>query len=86
MYPDTRDDAEAIFQAIINGRTGRLNGRGGMGFASVKTALEPVNGVLTIRSGKGLGVYDPVKAKLKIYRRSANYPGTQILFKIKLDK
>lgn len=57
MFPSTKDDADAIM-AALDGRSGRISGNGGMGFANIREALECVNGCLTIRSGKqGLNIY-----------------------------
>lgn len=80
-YPTTRDDAEAIIQALSQGRSGRVNGGGGMGFANVREALGYLNGHLTIRSGKARVEYPCSKNIARILRHSISYQGTQIIFK-----
>lgn len=80
-YPDTKDDADAIIQALQFGRSGRLDGGGGMGFANVRDALGNLNGHLTIRSGKARVEYPHKKNVIRIFRHGTNYPGTQIFFK-----
>lgn len=80
MYPATKDDADAIIQALY-GRSGRISGNGGMGFANIREALEYTDGRLTIRSGKARIDYLHKKSPAHIYRHSSNYPGTQIIFK-----
>lgn len=80
-YPTTRDDAEAIIQALSKGRSGRIDGGGGMGFANVRTALEYLNGHLTIRSGKARVEYPCSKNITRILRHNMSYQGTQIIFK-----
>lgn len=79
-YPSTKDDAEAIIEALY-GRSGRINGNGGMGFANIREALECVNGRLAIRSGKARIEYLHKKSPAHIHRHSMGYPGTQIIFK-----
>lgn len=80
MYPSTKDDADAIIEALY-GRSGRTSGNGGMGFANIREALECVNGHLTIRSGRARIEYPHKKSTAHIYRHSTNYPGTQTIFK-----
>ena len=80
-YPDTKDDADAIIQALQYGRSGRLDGSGGMGFANVREALKSLNGHLTIRSGRARVEYPYKKNVIQICRHSTNYPGTQIFFR-----
>lgn len=80
MYPSTKDDVDAIIEALY-GRSGRINGNGGMGFANIREALEYVNGHLAIRSGKARIEYLHKKSPVHIYRHSIGYPGTQIIFK-----
>ena len=80
-FPQTKDDADAIYEALINGRTCRTNGNGGMGFMNVRSALSPLNGVLTIRSGRGCVIYNSTIIQPKIYRQLPELPGTQVLFK-----
>lgn len=80
MYPSTKDDADAIIEALY-GRSGRASGNGGMGFANIREALECTNGHLTIRSGKARIEYLHKKSPAHIYRHSISYPGTQIIFK-----
>lgn len=79
-FPETKDDADAIYEALINGRTCRSNGNGGMGFMNVRSALSPLNGVLTIRSGRGCIIYNSSALHPKIYRQLPDLPGTQVLF------
>ena len=80
LYPETKDDVDAIVNCIIHSRTGRLSGKGGMGFANVKAALEPLNGELVIRSGKCHGSYLAQKHSIRVYRHTISFPGTQIVF------
>lgn len=80
-YPSTRDDAEAIIQALSHGRSGRVDGGGGMGFANVREALGYLNGHLTIRSGKARVEYPCGRNIARILRHSVCYQGTQIIFK-----
>ena len=79
-YPQTKDDADAIYEALINGRTCRANGNGGMGYMNVRSALSPLNGVLTIRAGRGCVIYYSTTSRPKIYRQLPDLPGTQVLF------
>lgn len=79
-YPDTKDDAEAIVQALQHGRSSRKDG-GGMGFANMRDALGNLNGHLTIRSGKARVEYPHKKNLIQILRHGTSYPGTQIFFK-----
>lgn len=79
-YPSTKDDAEAIIEALMNGRTARETG-GGMGYYTIRDSLAPLKGTLTIRSGRGQIKYYSETDKPKIYRHHVNYPGTQILFR-----
>lgn len=80
MYPSTKDDADAIIEALY-GRSGRTSGNGGMGFANIREALECVNGHLTIRSGRARIEYPHKKSSARIYRHSISYPGTQTIFR-----
>lgn len=80
MYPSTKDDAEAITKALY-GRSGRIGGNGGMGFANIREALECVNGCLSIRSGRARIEYSYKNTAARIYRHNINYPGTQTIFK-----
>lgn len=79
-FPDTKDDAEAIVQALQNGRSSRMSG-GGIGFANMRDALGNLNGHLTIRSGKARVEYPYKKNIIQILRHGTSYPGTQIFFK-----
>lgn len=79
-YPSTKDDLEAIKEAFLYGRSGRLSGGGGMGYASVREALGPLKGRVAIRSGKAHIEYQAGMNGVKIYRHGFSYPGTQIFF------
>ena len=81
VYPETKDDAEAILGALIHGKSGRPTGRGGMGYRTIKVALGEVKGSLTIRSGKARVLYSSNLTNPRIYRQNPYYPGTQIIFR-----
>lgn len=80
VYPRTKDDAAAIQGALIEGKSGRKGGRGGMGYRAIRSALGEVGGNLTIRSGKSIVLYRPNESRPKIYRNNISYQGTQIFF------
>lgn len=80
VYPKTRDDAEALIQAVMDGRSSRETG-GGMGFVTIREALAPLNGKILIRSGKAHIEYSAGQPYASIYRHSSHSPGTQIVFK-----
>lgn len=82
-YPGTKDDVDAIIQALKFGRSGRIDGEGGMGFANVRDALANLDGHLTIRSGRARVEYPHKKNIFRILRQEESYPGTQIFFKVR---
>lgn len=82
VYKDTKDDVEAIWGALVDGKSGRKTG-GGLGYYTIKEALSGLKGSLTIRSGTGLLKYNPSYNKPYIYRKKTKYPGTQIIFHCK---
>lgn len=79
VFPDTKDDVDAILGALIEGKSGRKSG-GGMGYVTIKDALSNLNGSLIIRSGAGIVQYDSTLNRPRIKRKRIKYPGTQIIF------
>ncbi len=82
VHPSTKDDVEAIRGALIEGKSGRETRRGGLGYRTIKTALESLNGNLTIRSGRA-SVWYASNCPLRVYRQKPIFPGTQIIFHCK---
>lgn len=80
VYPTTRDDAEALIKAVMDGRSGRETG-GGMGYVTIRESLAPLNGKILIRSGKAHIEHATGQPYARIYRHSCWSPGTQIVFK-----
>lgn len=81
VHLETKDDVEAILGALVYGKSGRLSGRGGLGYVTIKEALANLNGSLTIRSGKARVCYNSKYSSPHIYRQEPYYPGTQIIFR-----
>lgn len=81
VYPDTKDDAAAIVGALIDGKSGRESGRGGLGYVTIKETLADLKGQLTIRSGKAAVKYSSLRCVPQVYRKKTFYPGTQIIFR-----
>lgn len=81
VHPETKDDTEAILGALVQGKSGRPSGRGGLGYVTIKEALANLNGNLTIRSGKARVYYNSKHSSPRIYRQNPYYPGTQIIFR-----
>lgn len=79
VFQETKDDADAIMGALVEGKSGRKTG-GGMGYVTIKEALSNLNGSLTIRSGSGIVLYKTSFTQPRIYREKTKYPGTQIIF------
>lgn len=79
VYPTTKDDAEALVNAVMNGRSGRATG-GGMGYATIREALAPLKGQIMVRSGRAHIVHFAGESYARIYRHSYFSPGTQIVF------
>ena len=51
VYPATKDDAEALINAVMHGKSGRKTG-GGMGYVTIRESLEPLRGKILVRSGR----------------------------------
>lgn len=81
VYPDTKNDEEAILGALVDGKSGRPTGRGGLGYVTIKDALAKLEGSLKIRSGNALVVYKSCCDSPRICEQKSNYPGTQIIFR-----
>lgn len=81
VYPSTKDDAEAINQALMYGRSGRVLGSGGMGYANIREAMAPLQGHISIRSGRAHLEHWAGANFARIYRHDFSCPGTQIIFK-----
>lgn len=81
VHPSTKDDAEAIIKALMDGRSGREIGGGGMGYVNIRESLEPLNGEVCIRSGRVHVEHIAGAPYARIYRHTFNCPGTQIIFK-----
>lgn len=79
VYPTTKDDAEALIEAVMCGRSGRESG-GGMGYINIRESLEPLHGKIFVRSGKAHIEHIAGASHAKIYRHPYNCPGTQIVF------
>lgn len=80
VYPATKDDAAALINAVMYGKSGRETG-GGMGYVTIREALAPLKGKILVRSGKAHIVYTAGQSRASIYRHSFFSPGTQIVFK-----
>ena len=80
VYPDTKDDAEAVIAALIKGQSGREDGCGGMGYVNIREALAPLSGRIDIRSGRAHIQHFAGRSYAKIYRHTYSCPGTQIIF------
>ena len=81
VHPSTKDDAEAIIKALMDGRSGREIGGGGMGYVNIRESLEPLHGEICIRSGKAHVEHIAGASYARIYRHTLSCPGTQIIFK-----
>lgn len=81
VHPSTKDDAEAIIKALMDGRSGRETGGGGMGYVNIRESLEPLNGEICIRSGRAHVEHIAGAPFARIYRHTFNCAGTQIIFK-----
>lgn len=81
IYPDTKNDEDAIVSALIYGRSGRNSEYGGIGYVNIRESLEPLNGKIFIRSGKAHVEFCSKDTQPKIYKHEYNSPGTQIIFK-----
>lgn len=79
VYPTTKDDAEALINAVMNGRSGRATG-GGMGYVTIRESLAPLKGQIMVRSGRAHIVHFAGDSYARIYRHSCSSPGTQIVF------
>ena len=79
VYPATKDDAEALINAVMHGKSGRKTG-GGMGYVTIRESLEPLKGKIRIRSGRAHIVHAAGQPYANIYRHSCFSPGTQIVF------
>ena len=80
VHPTTKDDAEALIEAVMHGRSGRASG-GGMGYINIKESMAPLHGEVFIRSGKAHIEHVAGNGYAKIYRHVYSCPGTQIVFK-----
>ena len=56
VYPATKDDAEALINAVMYGKSGRKTG-GGMGYVTIRESLGPLKGKILVRSGTTLRKY-----------------------------
>lgn len=81
VHSATKDDAEAIMEALMNGRSGRALGGGGMGYVNIREALAPLQGQITIRSGRAHLEHQAGAGYARIVRHTCSCPGTQIIFK-----
>ena len=79
VYPATKDDAEALVNAVMHGKSGRKSG-GGMGYVTIREALGPLNGKILVRSGRAHIVHAAGQSYASIYRHSCFSSGTQIVF------
>ena len=79
VHPSTKNDAEALFEAVMNGRSGREGG-GGMGYINIKESLAPLHGKIYIRSGRAHLEHVAGETHARIFRHSYSCPGTQIVF------
>ena len=79
VYPATKDDAEALINAVMHGKSGRKTG-GGMGYVTIRESLGPLKGKIRIRSGRAHIVHAAGQPYANIYRHSCFSPGTQIVF------
>ena len=79
VHPSTKNDAEALLEAVWNGRSGREGG-GGMGYINIKESLAPLHGKVYIRSGRAHLEYVAGESYARIFRHSYSCPGTQIVF------
>lgn len=79
VYPLTKNDAEALLEVVMNGRSGRESG-GGMGYVNIRESLAPLHGTVYIRSGRAHLEYDAGKSYARIFRHPYSCPGTQIVF------
>ena len=80
VYPTTKDDAEALINAVMYGRSGRETG-GGMGYVTIREALEPLKGEILVRSGRAHIVHTAGQSCANTFSHSCFSPGTQIVFK-----
>lgn len=80
VHPSTKNDAEALFEAVWNGRSGREGG-GGMGYVNIKESLAPLHGKVYIRSGRAHLEHIAGESYARILRHPFSCPGTQIVFK-----
>ena len=80
VHPLTKNDAQALVQAVMRGRSGRKSG-GGMGYINVRESLAPLHGEIYIRSGRAHIEYAVGMSGERIYRYPYSCPGTQIVFK-----
>ena len=79
VHPSTKNDAEALLEAVWNGRSGREGG-GGMGYINIKESLAPLHGKVYIRSGRAHLEHVAGESYARIFRHSYSSPGTQIVF------
>lgn len=79
VYPETKDDAEALINAVMRGKSGRKTG-GGMGYVTIRESLEPLRGKIRVRSGRAHIVHAAGQSYASIHRHSCFSPGTQIVF------
>ena len=79
VYPATKDDAEALVNAVVHGKSGGKSG-GGMGYVTIREALGPLNGKILVRSGRAHIVHAAGQSYASIYRHSCFSSGTQIVF------
>ena len=79
VYPETKDDAEALINAVMRGKSGRKTG-GGMGYVTIRESLEPLRGKIRVRSGRAHIVHASGQSYASIHRHSCFSPGTQIVF------
>ena len=79
VHPSTKNDAEALLEAVWNGRSGREGG-GGMGYINIKESLAPLHGKVYIRSGRAHLEHIAGDSYARIFRYSYSCPGTQIVF------
>lgn len=82
VFPETKNDVDAIYGAFIEGKSGRPMG-GGLGYHTIKSALFNLRGNISIRSGTGMIFYTHGYTRPYIYRMKAKFPGTQIIFHCK---
>lgn len=82
VFPETKNDVDAIWGAFVDGKSGRAIG-GGLGYHSIKEALSNLRGSIAIRSGMGIIYYAHGINRPYIYRKKTRCPGTQIIFHCK---